>query len=67
VGIVVAGFLGIAVAYLVMSRISPGNFDYLNVWGRAKPPAAESPKGPNDPDNPWADLPPPGSAKPPKR
>jgi hypothetical protein len=36
VGLGVAGLFGIAVAYLLMSLISPKNFDYLNVWGRAK-------------------------------
>jgi len=78
VGIVVGAFLGMAVAYLALSWISPGRFDYLNVWGRAKSPAADN-KGQNgpasapartaqdDPGNVWADLPAPGSAKPPKR
>ena len=78
VGIVVGAFLGIAVAYLVMSWISPGRFDYLDVWGRAKPPGANhtGPSGPasapgkaaqDDPENTWAELPAPGSAKPAKK
>ncbi len=64
VAITIGGFLGIAVAYLALSVISPSRFDFLHVWGRAKQPgvnvpasdAKERPGGfrPRkfDPDNP---------------
>jgi hypothetical protein len=34
VAIVVGGFLGVAVAYLVLSIVSPSRFDFLHLWGR---------------------------------
>lgn len=33
-GMGICGVLGIAFAYLILSVISPANFDFLNLWGR---------------------------------
>jgi hypothetical protein len=70
IGIVVAGLLGIAVTYFLLSIVSPRRFDFLHLWGRAKqegttikdPSSASSRsagQGPGkiDPDNPsFSDL-----------
>jgi hypothetical protein len=67
IGIAVCGLLGIAVAYLALSLISPTHFDYLNVLGRAKKPSPDgklsAPNGEapaksaeRNPNDPWADL-----------
>jgi hypothetical protein len=36
VAIVAGGFLGVAVAYLVLSIVSPSRFDFLHLWGHSK-------------------------------
>lgn len=68
IGIIIAGLLGIVVAYLVLSLASPRNFDFLNLWGRPRQdrpgpavPAPQQRAGPQrppefDPDDPWRGL-----------
>lgn len=46
IGMGIFGLLGIAVAYLALSLISPKNFDYLNLWGK-RPAEAPSQPGSN--------------------
>jgi hypothetical protein len=36
VAIVAGGFLGVAVAYFVLSIVSPSRFDFLHLWGHPK-------------------------------
>jgi len=55
-GIVLGGLLGIAVAYLALSLVSPANFDYLHLWGR---PRSSAPNG-KTPGGPPATPPGPG-------
>jgi hypothetical protein len=65
VAIAIGGFLGIAVAYLALSLVSPSRFDFLRLWGQPKQgntsgPASGFKKGGSagqtpgkfDPDNP---------------
>jgi len=64
IGIVVGGLLGIAVAYLALSLVSPAHFDYLHLWGRPQSSAPNgktpgtspaTPRAPSDQDR-WPGL-----------
>jgi hypothetical protein len=44
IAIAAGGLLGIAVAYLALSVISPRRFDFLNLWGQNTPGSVDAPR-----------------------